>query len=236
MSTELMGVAVFPFFMFCMFFLFLILLAEHSGTIWCKHFISSQVCTVYKWHVRKAKNAHRCPEWFLPLFCKPPLNESSSWLLIGWDPAIPRDCLAEAERPCFHSQKHWYASRLFHSHKRLKIAPSFSMVFCSFPCVFFWLVLLLYKSLPHHPCLYVCLCFWGEKADVLSFFLSLASQEREILGRTAVRNLQHSESGSCLWMRVSLSALLRCSWGHFLSECVLFLNRGEKPRVGCCWF
>lgn len=124
--------------MLSVFFLFLILLAEHSGTIWYKHFTSGPVCTVCKCHVRKAKNAHHRPEWFLPLFFKPPLNDSSSWLLIGWDPAIPRDCLAEAERPCFHSQKHWYASRLFHSHKRLNIAPCFSMVFCSFPCVVFF--------------------------------------------------------------------------------------------------
>ncbi|CAL8384947.1 unnamed protein product [Gadus morhua 'NCC'] len=42
---------------------------------------------------------------------QPSLNESSYRLLIGQRHAIPRDCLAEAERPSFHSQKHclWVA-------------------------------------------------------------------------------------------------------------------------------
>lgn len=52
--------------------------------------------------------------------------------------------------------------------------------------------------------------FFSVKADMLPvFFYIFARQGREMLGGTAVRNLQRqSESGSCLWMSVSLSPLL----------------------------
>lgn len=84
------------------------------------------------------------------------------------------------------------------------------MLFC--PSLIFCFVflppLLICEGLSFLPCFCVCLCFWGEKADVLSFFSIFARQEREMLGGTAVRNLQQNESGSCLWMSVTLSALL----------------------------
>lgn len=50
----------------------------------------------------------------------------------------------------------------------------------------------------------------GRRAVFFFFFSPIfARQGREMLGGTAVRNLQQqSESGSCLWMSVSLSPLL----------------------------
>lgn len=64
------------------------------------------------------------------------------------------------------------------------------------------------------PCFCVFPFFFPEerRQTCCIFFLSLsifARQGREMLGGTAVRNLQQqSESGSCLWMSVSLSPLL----------------------------
>lgn len=54
---------------------------------------------------------------------------------------------------------------------------------------------------------------------LLLFFFSFC-QAGKGLGGTAVRNLQHSESGSCLWMSVSLSPLLD-ALEDILYECVL---------------
>ena len=72
--------------------------------------------------------------------------------------------------------------------------------------------LLICEGLPFLPSFCVCRFFLrrgGRRAVFFFFFFSIfARQEREMLGGTAVRNLQQSESGSCLWMSVSLSALL----------------------------
>lgn len=76
--------------------------------------------------------------------------------------------------------------------------------------------------------------FWGGKADVLPLFSVFARQGREMLGGTAVRNLQRrSTSGSCLWMSVSLLLLLDApedilhEW--CLAACALPLRRQR-----CC--
>lgn len=54
-----------------------------------------------------------------------------------------------------------------------------------------------------------CFLFFSEKADMLPVFFNYWPGREEMLGGTAVRNLQRqSESGSCLWMSVSLSPLL----------------------------
>lgn len=173
-------------------------------------------------------------KWSLPLFCKPPPNESSCWLLIGQDYAIPRDCLAEAERPCFHSQKRWYDCLLFHSHKSLNLA-SFRLLL---------LLLLLHSSafffLPPPFCfteaVHVCprsyLPFWflRKKADVaISFFPPFfyigQTGKREMLGGTAVLNLQSRvrEEAAYEWVWVSQPLLYApediFTW--MVSDCLL---------------
>lgn len=75
-----------------------------------------------------------------------------------------------------------------------------------FSCVFLP-PLLICEGLSFLPRFCVCLCLWEEEGR-RAFFSVFARQEREMLGGTAVRNLQQSGSGSCLWMSVTLSALV----------------------------
>lgn len=100
------------------------------------------------------------------------LNESSSQLLIGWDHAIPRDCLAETERPCIHSQKRWYAILLFHSHKSLNIA----WFFCGCCCLICALLPPLFFCC---EALIVPLFSLSEEADMLPGFFNCSPGREE---------------------------------------------------------
>lgn len=68
------------------------------------------------------------------------------------------------------------------------------------------------------------------------FFLYLPGRRKEMLGGTAVRNLQQSESGSCLWMSGSLSALLDAPEDILHEWClaVCFPLPGETKMLLCC--
>lgn len=74
----------------------------------------------------------------------------------------------------------------------------------------------------------------GRRAASFFFFPIFARQGREMLGETAVRNLQRqSTSGSCLWMSVSLLLLLDAP-EDILHEWCLAACALPPRRQRCC--
>lgn len=166
------------------------------------------------------------------------LNESSSQLLIGWDRAVPRDCLAETERPCVHSQKRWYAILLFHSHKRLNIACLFFFFLwllppdlCSFASSFFCAARLLIVALFFPPSL--------KRQTCCLVFLTVRQAGKRDVGRDCSAKSAAAERERKLLMNECHSlAAARCSWGHFMwmvSAWVLSAAR-ETKMLRRYWF
>lgn len=87
-------------------------------------------------------------------------------------------------------------------------------------CLLFWCVFL-----------FICAFVSAKRKQTCCPPLSFARLERKIFRGTAVRNLQHSESGSCLWMSSSRSfAFAARSWGHFIWMCA-FCCRGDNDEL-----
>ena len=174
---------------------------------------------IWKWG---KGDAHLCREWSLPLFCKPPwMSHPASSSL---DKTMPSQGIAlQRQKGLASIHRNIGMPSCYFIHIKGWILHDFFVIAAAW-FVLFCLPFLLLRG-------FNCFPFFSEKADMLpAFFQLFARQGREMLGGTAVRNLQqHSESGSCLWMSVSLSPLLEAP------EDILYEWRVLLPgRQRCC--
>lgn len=99
---------------------------------------------------------------------------------------------------------------------------------------------LICEGLPFLPCFCVCLCFWGEKADVLSFFFFsyICQAGKRDVGRDCSAKSAAEWERKLLMNECQSFSFARCSWGHFtwmVSGCVLSATGETKMLHCCCW-